>query len=200
MRIALLGPVGEETTRLEKAAATSLTTLSCHALYYLGEEPEVVEFLAQARRSFDDQGEAELWQACERCLTASADEIKQVVQSERRRQALLQVSLLGGGSRRLHPPSGARWLLCQSWESLADYDRRWPRVVVHADSERWAVSEENGQLVLSPGRSPRGGLMLLDDSPGPQHDTLSIAVYDEQEQRVTELAKSLDPSPRISES
>ncbi len=200
MRIALLGPVGEHPSRLETAAAVCFSRLACDAAFYLGDEPEVLQFLERRRHAFEGEGVDELWSDCERCLTAEPDEITRLVDEQRAKHGLLHLSLLHEGRRRFHPPSGVRWLLCRSLDDLPDYERQWPRVVAHGDAEAWCANDADAQLVLCPGRAPDFGLLVLSDGNGPEYPSLSIEVYDERGERVAELEQALNPRSAAADS
>lgn len=170
MRLALIGPVGNSETQLDRAVEFAFRSMLADRAVYLG-DPALV---ARRRHEVSADEVDSLWSRSLRCLDAEAEAIARFVEVERGRLDWARLDSLGElGGLFIGLPSGSSLVACLEVDEARSEVAQaqvlaCPRADVAID-----VRDDWSRVVLAPGDLDTAGVMLLTDE-----GALSVEWYD----------------------
>lgn len=178
MRLALLGPAGDDKKALESAARFVLEQLRVDRAVYLGLDGALDEVVAIWAEELvgDDPSEAGIWsRALHACADAPPEVIDEYLAAEQDRRALRAFeSLPDAGTRAVEMLGGALAVMIHDKALLDEEDMLPARLLLFGKSRSPVVKQVGQRWFLSPGSFEEAGLMTLDDD----GDGISLALYD----------------------
>jgi hypothetical protein len=178
MRLALLGPAGNDKKSLEAAARFVLEQLRVDRAVYLavdGMLDEVVSAWAEELVG-EDPTELGVWtRSFHACAEAPPETIDEYLAAEQERRALRAFeSLPDAGTRAVEMLGGALAVMIYDKALLDEEDMLPARLLLFGKSRGAIVKQVGQRWFLSPGSFDEAGLMTLDDD----GDGVALTLYD----------------------
>jgi hypothetical protein len=178
MRLALLGPAGDDKKALESAARFVLEQLRVDRAVYLDVDGALDDVVAAWAKELvgDDPTEDGVWaRALRACTDAPPEVIDEYLAAEQDRRALRAFeSLPDGTTRAVEMLSGALAVMIYDKAALDEEDMLPARLLLFGKSRGPIVKQVGQRWFLSPGSFEEGGLMTLDDDA----DGIALTLYD----------------------
>jgi len=178
MRLALLGPAGNEKKALESAARFVLEQLRVDRAVYLGVDGALDDVVAAWAKQLvgDDPTEGGVWaRAVRACGDAPPEVIDEYLAAEQDRKALRAFeSLPDEGTRAVEMLAGALAVMIYDKALLDEEDMLPARLLLFGKSRGPVVKQVGQRWFLSPGSFDEAGVMTLDDDT----EGISLALYD----------------------
>lgn len=168
MRLALLGPAGEDERALERVVLHLVNQVGVDRGVYLGVDgalDRVVRRLAAQRVSSDPSAVAIWERATRHCLQGSPEEIRSFVAAERWLHALsVFASLPSATTRSIELIAGKVAVFVYDKSTLDEEDILPASILAFGRSEHPVMRQIGNRWFLAPGPFDRAGCMVLEDS------------------------------------
>jgi hypothetical protein len=168
MRLALLGPAGEDERALERAVGHLVNQIGVDRGVYLGVDgalDRVVRRLAAQRVSNDPSATAIWERATRHCLEGSPDEIRRFVAAERWLRALgVFASVPSATTRSIELIGGKVAVFVYDKSTLDEEDILPASILAFGKSDQPVMRQIGNRWFLAPGPFDQAGCMLLEDS------------------------------------
>jgi hypothetical protein len=178
MRLALLGPAGDDKKSLESAARFVLEQLRVDRAVYLGVDGALDEVVSNWAKELvgEDPTQQGVWaRALHACAEAPPEVIDEYLAAEQDRRALRAFeSLPDVGTRAVEMLAGALAVMIYDKALLDEEDMLPARLLLFGKSRGPVVKQVGQRWFLSPGSFEEAGVMTLDDDA----DGISLTVYD----------------------
>lgn len=167
MRLGLLGPAHDRVDALERGARFLLEEVGVDRAVYLGVDHALDAVVTRwaAELVEGDPDERAVWaRAAERCARASAPEIDDFLERERRRRALAALESLADDATRLIELLDSKLVVLLFDKATLDEEDILPAsLLVFGKSRQPLVKQVGSRWFLSPGSFEDFGLMTLED-------------------------------------
>lgn len=181
MRLGILGPACGDVPALARAAQALVDRHGADKVIYLGDDDALDQVVWGWARGLvgDDPGDATLFaRAADACAKASAEGIRQFVESEKARGRLrIFSSLPVGPGRTIELLDGRIVLFVYDKASLDEEDIVGASILVFGRSEEFLIKKVGVRTFIAPGTigGPAGGRAVLDDGEG----GVRVEIFDE---------------------
>ena len=180
MRLALLGPAGDDKKALESAARFVLEQLRVDRAVYLAVDGALDDVVAKWAKELvgDDPSQEGVWaRALRACTDAPPEVIDEYLAAEQDRRALRAFeSLPDVTTRAVEMLAGALAVMIYDKALLDEEDMLPARLLLFGKSRGPIVKQVGQRWFLSPGSFEEGGLMTLDDDA----DGIALTLYDKK--------------------
>lgn len=167
MRLALLGPAGDDERALERAVAHLVNQIRVERGVYLGVDgalDRVVRRLASQRVSNDPSASAIWERATRQCVQGSPEEIRRFVEGERWLRALgVFASVPSATTRSIELIGGKVAVFVYDKSTLDEEDILPASILAFGKSDQPVMRQIGNRWFLAPGPFDRAGCMLLED-------------------------------------
>jgi hypothetical protein len=178
MRLALLGPAGDDKKSLEAAARFVLEQLRVDRAVYLGVDGALDDVVSAWAKELvgEDPTQQGVWaRALRACAEAPPEVIDEYLAAEQDRRALRAFeSLPDVATRAVEILAGALAVMIYDKSLLDEEDMLPARLLLFGKSRGPIVKQVGQRWFLSPGSFEEAGVMTLDDDA----DGISLTVYD----------------------